>query len=360
MINHLREDEVEEGKALVGRLFKPLDLATGVRNVQVHLDDLIAPAWRMSNNTRLSFEEALQHYKDSPEEQSSDYLSFKNQYDCESSIVQLQVDQDVWKNYKWKRTPEPRISELIEATKSEAMRMKSPNPAHLNGEADDGVQRSDFADCLPKALEMYLPVLFEDPTRMSAWKIGRSTRQMAGFLLLHLYELESRLFEHAKSGTTIVKTELGKLSSEDLKVWLTGFAEFLQSSLQRGDDVEGTNLWRLLVMQLVLIDINEEQKKSPDVEAVIQIMKGVALTDWQLIHLSAQYQAAYYSFLILKQILDLLAASAKKCTDIEIHSHLLQQLLGDLPCVAQFFEVESERKDEMADETWDMLLESVE
>ena len=55
-------------------------------------------------------------------------------------------------------------------------------------------------------------------------------------------------------------------------------------------------------MQFTLSDLDQDERDMPSTKEIVDVMNSKALMTWGLVHLSARYQAEYYSLKMLCQV----------------------------------------------------------
>lgn len=174
---------------------------------------------------------------------------------------------------------------------------------------EDGVDIKDFAhdekeeDLTPSDLDLFLPVLFEDTSRASAWKAGTSVRGVAMHIATRLCGTAATVHEYKRSGQRLRGTECEKMSNEVCDAALAQWSEDWVRHLQRSSGLEPVRRWRLLIMKLLLADMAREEMTLPAKNAIVGLLANSTASTWAHVHLHAQYQAEFYSLRMLKQVL---------------------------------------------------------
>jgi hypothetical protein len=205
-------------------------------------------------------------------------------------------------------------------------------------------------------LDLFLPVLFEDTTRSSAWKIGGSFREATEQLILHASPPARSLLEYRRSGTRIAPVQVDKAPIDELNAKLRALSarlQVLQSTVPHS--TSEIISWKLIVAIAVLQGISEQVATIPSTEDVVSVLTGDPLMTWELVHLSAQFQAQYYSLRMLKQILQWWENERRRDAAI-IVPDVLQQQLHMLPGIAKFH---LSVKDEAAKAKLEEVLEEI-
>lgn len=204
----------------------------------------------------------------------------------------------------------------------------------------------------PFEMDLFLPVLVEDPSRATAWKAGTIIRETAIYLAATmLCGTAATVREHKRSGQRVRGTECQELSQslcrERLMGWTKQWANQL-SDLRGFGSVLG---WRIVALRHLLIDLAEEEKPLPTKQAAMLLLTSGEASTWDQVHLQAQYQAVFYSLRMLKQVLGFLVAF--KTSEGQQHEQGddgaitgLLKVLGSLPQIAAFFEPEKPEDEE--------------
>ena len=341
MINQVEERDSNNGRVLHGFEFWPANLRT---MVEPSLSDLIQPAFNMQD-PHISFKDALEGVQSRPT--TDEFLNFADTYDTSSANVES------LKRSRREGTADcqfdSRVSELIVQVTTEVLRLldakdklKDVGRALVQDRRDLSEVGIDLGgtppDLAPRQLDMYLPVLLEDPSRASAWKLGEIFRAAAVSLLLYGYAFDSPILEYKRSGHFVVGTEIMKPTKVILDERLLAWNQYIREELQVERHLTGTNRWRFLMMQLVLSDMKHAGLALPDAKEVVGVLSGDELSTWRLVHFSAQYQAEYWSIRMLKQVLNHLNLKGMTSVRGQMSSVKgLDGLLKGLPNIAEIF-----------------------
>lgn len=320
---------------LQGYEYRPAEI---LRREKCHLSSLIKPAFFMSLDLFCNLGQALQlAAADSSGggllDDREDYQAFAQQFHTSKEVQELAEirSNDILKNSLASR--DSRVSELVHQVQLQA-----------RGE-------------MTGPMRVYLPFISDDPARSTAWNVGKETRVLAYSIVLvllqpHVQQQQQHDFfniqEYRRTGARIsaVLLELtsGSGSDSDTEGIISTSAR-LASCLQNGlDTAKGINLqqeadaWRFVVMEHVLTHLHHEGLTLPSIEDAVQVvLQGTGSSreesrerKWQMVHLDAQYQAAYYSFRMLQQLLMVTAADDDDFTN-------LRGILQSLPRISTFF-----------------------
>lgn len=342
----------ETTTVLQGYEYRPAEI---LRREKCHLSSLIKPAFFMSLDLFCHLGQALQltaaaatAAADSPGggllDDREDYQAFAQQFHTSKEVQELAEirSNDILKNSLASR--DSRVSELVHQVQLQA-----------RGE-------------MTGPMRVYLPFISDDPARSTAWNVGKETRVLAYSIVLllqqqHVQQQQQQydffnIQEYRRTGARIsaVLLELmsGSGSDSDTEGIISTSAR-LASCLQNGlDTAKGMNLqqeadaWRFVVMQHVLTHLHHEGLTLPSIEDAVQVvLQGIGTggsreckeRKWQMVHLDAQYQAAYYSFRMLQQLLAVTADTAVNHDDDEDDDDFtnLRGILQSLPRISTFF-----------------------
>lgn len=333
---------------LQGYEYRPAEI---LRREKCHLSSLIKPAFFMSLDLFCNLGQALQltaaaatAAADSPGggllDDREDYQSFAQQFHTSKEVQELaEIRRNaILKNSLASR--DSRVSELVHQVQLQA-----------RGE-------------MTGPMRVYLPFISDDPARSTAWNVGRETRVLAYSIVLLLQQQQLvkqqqqhdffNIQEYRRTGARIsaVLLELMSGSDSDTEGIISTSAR-LASCLQNGlDTAKGMNLqqeadaWRFVVMQHVLTHLHHEGLTLPSIEDVVQVvLQGIGGSreeckerKWQMVHLDAQYQAAYYSFRMLQQLLAVTADTAVNHDEDDDDDFTnLRGILQSLPRISTFF-----------------------
>lgn len=333
----------ETTKILQGYEYRPAEI---LRREKCHLSSLIKPAFFMSLDLFCNLGQALQLTAAAAADSSGggllddreDYQAFAQQFHTSKEVQELaEIRRNaILKNALASR--DSRVSELVHQVQLQA-----------RGE-------------MTGPMRVYLPFISDDPARSTAWNVGKETRVLAYSIVLvllqpHVQQQQHDFFniqEYRRTGARIsaVLLELMSGSDSDTEGIISTSAR-LASCLQNGlDTAKGMNLqqeedaWRFVVMQHVLTHLHHECLTLPSIEDAVQVvLQGTGSSkeeckerQWQMVHLDAQYQAAYYSFRMLQQLLTVTADTAVNHDDDDDDDFTnLRGILQSLPRISTFF-----------------------
>lgn len=154
---------------------------------------------------------------------------------------------------------------------------------------------------------IYLPLLIEDPSRASAWKISRDLRQFAySCLTFNIGDSSPEsIMEHSRRGPRIEPDVIQTLSKKKVISFARKLAAGLEEFKSLFSKFSNPIIWRTFALSEILHRCAENQKKPPSRSALASQITGQAnrKITWLQIHFSAQMEAVLYSMRMLKQIL---------------------------------------------------------
>jgi hypothetical protein len=159
--------------------------------------------------------------------------------------------------------------------------------------------------------KIFLPVLVENPLLGSAWEQSTPVRQLAYTVFRCAVPGQTssiqeyrRVNMHQQKGRAV-----GMLSKDDAYAAIVDLLHLMRRVRTLGKDIP-LSFWLILSLVLDIRECQDREKKSRSLRMVGQSRTVLewssgSKVSWDLIHLTAQLQAAYYSFRILQQILSL-------------------------------------------------------
>ena len=193
----------------------------------------------------------------------------------------------------------------------------------------------------PVHLDMFLPMLFEDPTRKAAWSTGTAFRNTAESIVMKGFgHSDTKVFEYKKTGTGIAARTAEPESDEFMKDQVTACSNYIQQAFEVTKHLKSATRWRFLIMELTLAELAQDGQSLPALKNIVEVVNGGPLATWNLVHLSARYQAEFYSLRILKQVLRCVCGPIKVLGEIGGFEDFAEQLI-DHPEIAEFFEKDS-------------------
>jgi len=198
-------------------------------------------------------------------------------------------------------------------------------------------------------IDMYLPFLLEDPRKASAWHIGTHWRTVAYKVLCIAQECASAsIQEYKRHASRVAGTKVSLSDSADVDDALLHAQQWLNSALVKGERGPHTEVerWRFLIMELTVQDMQQQAiTVTPTLEDITTVLMGRPTSRWDVSHLSARYQAMYYSMRLCWQALRYVKgingaghSPRRAVDDSESGFGLLLFTLHSLPGIADFFE----------------------
>ena len=124
-------------------------------------------------------------------------------------------------------------------------------------------------------LDMFLPALLEDPTKSAAWRIGVPFRNVAeSLLMLPFHGHDTVVFEHKRSGQTIVPRQVQCASVEELGESMVAYLTYFHNALTVAKELDRQSQWKFLVMELALSDLHQDGKDQPPLSDLIKVVFG--------------------------------------------------------------------------------------
>nr|POF04032.1 hypothetical protein CFP56_21788 [Quercus suber] len=263
---------------LMGTEFWPTKIAAAFGK-----EDLVEVAYHMSRDNSVAVNWVLQLMKEGDYVTDRDFEEFQQAYQIHGETIDLdRLQSDVEARLSLVNL-DARVSELVHQVKLWSL------------------------ESVSGSINVFLPFLLEDPSRKTAWCIGRRTRLAAYNFLEWAYNPSvTVLYEYKRSGTkisaqVITQAEIGR---DAVELWLSNLMPLIQDpelSID-GADFDETQRWKFTIIQLTLLDMAHEEMPLPSLQDVMTTLQGQSTREWSLFHISAQYQAAYYSLRMLIQI----------------------------------------------------------
>lgn len=307
--------------SLSGMEFSPAAMAK-----KAGKEDLIEVAYQMEKDNIITLNWVLQLLQQGDCDITSiGFQDFKQTYQIDQEQADLELLQNDIEAHLNLVNLDARVSELTHQAK-----------AGLTHPSSDG-------------LDMFLPFLLEDPTKKTGWYIGRRSRLAAYEMILAACGCAATTVQEYKRSAG--KISVQRLTSADMsrdttELWLAQLSTRIGSAWSRcRSDMNETQKWRFAVMQITLLDMVDEEMLLPLPEEIGAILQCQNAKDWDLFHLSAQYQAAYYSLRMLVQIwryiknkgVPLSRSWLKREADMRAHMHVLDKL----PSISDFFDTDA-------------------
>lgn len=210
-------------------------------------------------------------------------------------------------------------------------------------------------------LQMYLPLLIDDPSRVSAWNVGWEVRCFSYSLLpWNNFPGESKLYEYSRRDGRMVGYKVGKMTEEQQLEYGGMLCRRLAVMKTRLRDIPKVFAWRIYAMSETLSWYVEDGRTLPSNLAIMAVLTGNTqkILDWGTIQLSAQIEGVLYSYRILKQILEYVLDEIPSTNRWKIKT---SEFLERLPSLDQILPSHlSLPEDSEYRSNWDKVLELVE
>ncbi|RFU33624.1 hypothetical protein B7463_g2713, partial [Scytalidium lignicola] len=203
----------------------------------------------------------------------------------------------------------------------------------------------DAGKDIEDSIHIFLPVLLDCPTRTNAWEMSISIR-LSAYALINLIVPEDQqkftVVEHVKQLNKNGGREWQLPSIDEISDALTALIKFLEKVQEKLPGLSGFDYWTAVA---VCQDVqwSSSNGKASLCDTVLRNHGSSGSNplrhhkySWDIVHFYALAQGSYYSFRILKQIMDLLASQKDRYPIPEITPQLSQVLetlpkLQDLP-----------------------------
>lgn len=327
----LTESQVGTSKVLQGEEYRPAEIAKRGKQSNVNL---VQAAYFMSLDYHCSLEKAFRLIASSELSLREEYKTFAGLFETQREVQELstiRANRDISTALA---SRDSRVSELI-------YQLQSASDGNLDG-----------------ALRMYLPFLSDDPSRTTAWAVGADVRLLGYSLLLAPNGCDTSVQEYRRSGTRIASSLLEVLAQDRL----SGMLQQVRADLETAASVSASearlsaeDAWRYLVVGQVLRHVLNEGLQMPAVDDIVNTVMNREARKWHLIHLAAQYQAAFYSVRLLKQISAYVVAQTLESV-VAGELILLHDQLNSMPRVSAFFDDKAGSNRRVEQEAWRSVL----
>ncbi|KAK5131091.1 hypothetical protein LTR08_001309 [Meristemomyces frigidus] len=312
--------------------------------------DLIEVAWHLASHPKTSITECVNLMHPGEPPNSLEWQEFFKSYQLDDQPQVLHKVRTDGAQRKLLNSLDARVSELVHQAK-----------------ADNGMNTS-------AVFYMFLPSLLEDPDKASAWLVGGDLRGVAYEIVLMASACPNAdIWEYKRRAAGIAPSMFRAWSSETLNPRFAQFSQLLQAGLELhklGNDGETINCptveqWRYTAMQFALVAHIIQGWHLPSREEIVLVLTERQHTLWSVVHLSAFYQAAFYSLRILHQVMRYVKTVGGEFSqyvsgleDRRSDFNVLLRQLGGMPNIADFFDVKEADGHERAAK-WSPLAESL-
>ncbi|KAI6899768.1 hypothetical protein KC318_g7461 [Hortaea werneckii] len=339
-LNDLAVHEQDKAMSLSGCEVWPAQLAKNL-----HLPNLIELAFHMEQHSTLSMRECRARINTEQKLSNDEFTAFAAQYQL---------------------TDQPHILEKLQRDNGERVLFAS-----LDARIAELIQQvipvqADSSAANVGGVDMFLPFLFEDPARTSAWRVGSSVRKLSYEVLLYAAgRNHTTVVEYKRAAEHVSASRMQDWEPETLPIRLTECGAAIKgyrdaSYGQECSDRSGRSHWLRLVAQMLMSDFAQEGWSFPAPRDLVGVLLSKSCRSWALLHLSAQYQAMFYSLRMLNQIL----AYIQKAFGDGVEEKGFRQgvsesmeQLADMPKIEALLEPTlTTREDE---DRWSMVVESI-
>lgn len=315
-----RDIELDERSAspqLIALKYMPTNIRDGL---SLPVDDgLLRLAFESTIDSHLSFEQLLKKAKfPSPPAMGCEYETFTRQYDNTSTWYHLVLAS---KPSRALPSLDTRISELV----LQIDPASAPPDIFGDKEGDLPNSRSE--------VNMFLPLLLDCPSRISAWETSADIRRLA-YAALQLIKKSPCILERRRLQTAFGGKRLELPALADLEGDYTAFYELMTSVRDR---LLQTDLqWVVLSIHRDIVVSREHGRQHPLSLGLLQRMATGRLesTSWDFVHFVAQVQGTYYSCRMLQQILSFVSTRLEG--NVPGYVSRLQSYLAALPPISSF------------------------
>ncbi len=211
------------------------------------------------------------------------------------------------------RALDPRISEFI---------LQFPYFACIAGQSPLGIAL--------QSPQVFLPVLLDCAVRTNAWNISTAVRQLAYALANFVVpdeQQKSTVFEHRRETSKANGRELQLPHLSDLSEACTSLWKTMVQIREKLPGLQDFQFWTALAIYQEVEWSFAYGKPSMCGAAVRELAKGGNHNlSWDIVHIFAQIQGSYYSFRILKQVVDLVLSVGSSNSLPEVIFNLQNQL----------------------------------
>lgn len=217
------------------------------------------------------------------------------------------------------RTLDPRISEYV---------LKFPQAATVAECPFPPVQPAENGG----SVDMFLPFLLDCPSKTSAWEMSTAVRQLA-YGMMNLTEPKQNhiaaVVEYRRQQKGSRGREWQLPTYDEIEEASAGLVELAESISKKMPSLSDIDIWRSIAFHQDLVFSSSTGKQSLG-SLIIESRVGLKKLSWDSIHFSAQLQGSFYSFRMLKQMLEV-ALVSQNAENLSAASKRLSELLRSLP-----------------------------
>ena len=311
MLNDLENTATANGLPANALIYRPSAIARSCG-----LAGLLEPAYFMSADEHLTLQAAVEKAKRSTLRNTDQFHRFRLEYEHPTIYTAAQAQ-----TLEALHPLDSRVSELVHASL-----------VHSSRNA-------------PGGLDMYLPVLIEDPSRACAWQLGADIRRLAYSMLLGSRPAGSQVDEHYRKGSIVGTTNLVTLEPCTVNEQIAQWARYIENLSSTTSKSTAIPRWRFIGLMSMLEMLQQDGKRLPTVSEIKNLATTWRRSTWQELHLSAQYEAMLYSLRMLKQLLVVRVAwtadnDKSEILDLPAMQRLLA-MLDTLPGISALFDYDN-------------------
>lgn len=303
-------------------IFHPAKLAAAAG-----VENLVPTAFFMSQDYHLSFDAAVAKAKKNNIDNNPDFIAFQSELKGP--------------NYSMSGFPEAVIKIL---------KQMDPRIAELAHQTMPGFPHSPN-----KSANMFLVPLFEDIGRFSAWVSGQDIRDTTYRMILSSSRSSRGVDEYMRRGTACAPEP--HPPGPGWRNDLLRYGQMLQDVKAYLEPHEATTAQRFkyIAMYYTITALAARGNRKLSRGEVTRVLVGGRLRSKEEVHASAMCQAAIYSLRMLKQLLALEKAKSGMTQELMP----LDDLLGEMPTLAELFEKTAADTEEFWEELAEELLKTV-
>ncbi|KAK6429172.1 hypothetical protein LTR95_014683 [Oleoguttula sp. CCFEE 5521] len=181
-------------------------------------------------------------------------------------------------------------------------------------------------------INAFLPLLHEDATRFSVWKVGHDIRNLAYRIVVLQGSSNCSVHEHTRRGAGVGHSAYALTAHWTQEVSKV-LAWLVTSMPQAPSGASVAQRWHYIGTVMALQFYNEYYTEPMTYARVLKVLMHGEPDDWLDAHIAAMVQAALYSFRMLQQLLNLHDAQRGVSGD----SARLHDLSNDMPGIAGLF-----------------------
>ncbi|KAK6440090.1 hypothetical protein LTR95_003695 [Oleoguttula sp. CCFEE 5521] len=182
-------------------------------------------------------------------------------------------------------------------------------------------------------INAFMPLLHEDATRFSVWKVGHDVRNLAYRIVVSQRSSKCSVREYVRRGA-----DVGHRAQEVTADWTQEVSDVLAWLVTRMPQAPPrasfAQRWHYIGTVMALQFYNEYYTERATYARVLKVLTHGEPDDWLDVHIAAMVQAALYSIRMLQHLLNLHNARCGVSGDLA----RLHDLLDDMPGIAGLFD----------------------